>query len=88
MLKSHENYNKAYHLNTVNGLYRRLKDMLYRYRGASTKYLNRNLALFAVLENVGHHVLTTEVDSIHQLLAGVSAVKPICSFSSVGILAF
>ena len=41
VLKSHQDYNKAYHLNTVNGLHSRLKDMLYRYRGVSSKYLNR-----------------------------------------------
>lgn len=88
VLKSHQDYNKAYHLNTVNGLHSRLKDMLYRYRGVSSKYLNRYLALFTALEYVGRSLLTPDADSIRQLIAGVSAGKPIRSLSSEGILAF
>lgn len=88
VLKSHQDYNKAYHLNTVNGLHSRLKDMLYRYRGVSSKYLNRYLALFTALEYVGRSVLAPEADSIRQLIAGVNAVKPIRLLSSEGILAF
>ena len=88
VLKSHQDYNKAYHLNTVNGLHSRLKKMLYCYRGVSSKYLNRYLALFTVLEYVGRSVLAPEADSIRQLIAGVNAVKHIRSLSSEGILAF
>ena len=88
VLKSHQDYNKAYHLNTVNGLHSRLKKMLYCYRGVSSKYLNRYLALFTALEYVGRSLLAPEVDSIRQLIAGVSAVKHIRSLSSEGILAF
>ena len=88
VLKSHQDYNKAYHLNTVNGLHSRLKDMLYRYRGVSSKYLNRYLALFTALEYVGRSVLAPEADSIRHLIAGVNAVKHIRSLSSEGILAF
>lgn len=53
VLEFHQDYNKAYHLNTVSGLHSRLKDVLYRYRGVSSKYLNRYLALFTTLEFVG-----------------------------------
>lgn len=87
VLKSHQDYNKAYHLNTVNGLHSRLKAMLYRYRGVSGKYLNRYLALFTALEQAGHSVFHPEVDSIRQLIAGVNAVKTIRSLSTEGILA-
>lgn len=87
VLKSHQDYNKAYHLNTVNGLHSRLKDMLYRYRGVSSKYLNRYLALFTALEQAGHSVFRPEVDSIRQLVAGVNAVKRIRSLYTEGILA-
>lgn len=75
-------------MNTVNGLHSRLKDMLYRYRGVSSKYLNRYLALFTALEYVGRSLLTPDADSIRQLIAGVSAGKPIRSLSSEGILEF
>ena len=88
MLKSHQDYNKAYHLNTVNGLHSRLKDMLYHYRGVSSKYLNRYPALFTALEHVGRSVPAPEADSIRQLIAGVNAVKTIRLPSSEGILAF
>ena len=88
VLKSREDFNTAYHLNTVNGLHSRLKDMLYRYRGVSSKYLNRYLALFTTLEYVGRSALAPELDSVCQLIAGVYAVKPIRSLSSEGILAF
>ena len=87
ILKSHEDYNKAYHLNTVNGLHARLKAMLHRYHGVSSKYLNRYLALFTALEQAGSSVFQPEVDSIRRLLAGVTAVKPIRTLSKEGILA-
>ena len=48
-LKGRESYDKVYHLNTVNGLHSRFKAMIRQYRGVSTKYLNRYLALFMVL---------------------------------------
>ena len=87
VLKSREDYNKVYHLNTVNGLHSRLKDMLYRYRGVSSKYLNRYLALFTALEQARHSVFQPEVDSIRLLIAGVNAVKRIRSLRKEGILA-
>ena len=62
--------------------------MLYHYRGVSSKYLNRYLALFTALEHVGRSVFAPEVDSIRQLIAGVNAVKTIRLLSSEGILAF
>lgn len=88
MLKSHQDYTKAYHLNTVNGLYSRLKDMLYCYRGVSGKYLNRYLAIFTALEYVKCSVLAPEVVFVRQLVAGINTVKPIRSLSSEGILYF
>ena len=66
VLESHADYNKAYHLNAVNGLHARLKAMLYRCRGVSNKYLNRYIALFTVLEQAGCSVFQPEVDSIRQ----------------------
>ena len=87
VLKSHQDYNRAYHLNTVNGLHSRLKDMLYRYRGVSSKYLNRYLALFTALEQARHSVFHPEVDSIRQLIAGINAVNRIHSLQKEGILA-
>lgn len=74
-------------MNTVNGLHSRLKDMLYRYRGVSSKYLNRYLALFTALEQARHSVFHPEVDSIRQLITGINAVNRIHSLQKEGILA-
>ena len=41
VLNTPKDYSKAYHLNTIDGLHSRLKVMLYRYRGVSSKYPNR-----------------------------------------------
>ena len=61
--------------------------MLYRYRGVSSKYLNRYLALFTALEQARHSVFHPEVDSIRQLIAGINAVNRIHSLHKEGILA-
>ena len=79
---------KAYHLNTVNGLHSRLKAMLYRYRGVSSKYLNRYLALFTTLEQAGRSVFHPEIDSVRQMIAKVNAVRHIRKLSTEAVLAF
>ena len=63
------------------------EDLLYRYRGVSSKYLNRNLALFTALEQAGYSVFHPELDSIRQLIACVNAVKHIRSLYKEGIWA-
>lgn len=88
VLKSRNDYNKAHHLNTVNGLHSRLKAMLRQYRGVSSKYLNRYLALFAALEQAGRSVFHPAADSIRQLVAQAYAVHPIRTLQSEGLLAF
>ena len=77
MLNTHKDYNKAHHLNTVNGLHSRLKAMLYRY-----------LALFTALEQAGRSVFHTEIDTIRQMIARVNAVKTVWKLSKEAILAF
>ena len=88
VLNNHKDYNKAYHLNTVNGLHSRLKAMLYRYRGVSSKYLNRYLALFTALEQAGRSVFHPEIDSVRQMLSRVNAVRRIRKLSAEAVLAF
>ena len=87
VLNNHKDYNKAYHLNTVNGLHSRLKAMLYRYRGVSSKYLNRYLALFTALEQAGRSVFHPEIDSVRQMIAKVNAVRHIRKLSTEAVLA-
>ena len=88
VLNNHKDYNKAYHLNTVNGLHSRLKAMLYRYRGVSSKYLNRYLALFTALEQAGRSVFHPEIDSVRQMIAKVNAVRHVRKLSTEAVLAF
>lgn len=87
VLESHQDYTKAYHLNTVNGLHSRLKSMLNRYRGVSSKYLNRYLALFAALEQAGRSDFRPAVDFVRQLVANINTVTRIRSLSKEGVLA-
>ena len=81
-------YNRAIKLNTVNGLHSRLKAMLYRYRGVSSKYLNRYLALFTALEQAGRSVFHPEIDSVRQMIAKVNAIRHIRKLSTEAVLAF
>lgn len=87
VLKSHADYNKVYHLNTVNGLHSRLKEMLRHFNGVSTKYLNRYLAMFVVLEQVGKFLFHAEVDMVRTILAKVNAKLPIHTLCTEGLLA-
>lgn len=48
-LIGHESYDKVYHLNTVNNLHSRIMNMFGRFRGVTSKYLNRYLALYTVI---------------------------------------
>ena len=62
--------------------------MLHRYRGVSSKYLNRYLALFTALEQAGRSVFHPEIDSVRQMLARVNAVRRIRKLSTEAVLAF
>ena len=88
ILKSHHDYDKVYHLNTVNGLHSRFKAMLRHYRGVATKYLNRYLALFIVLERLSHTTWQPKLDTVRTMLMGVHMVCTIRSLKTEGILAF
>lgn len=87
VLKSRDDYNKAHHLNTVNGLHSRLKTMLRQFRGVSSKYLNRYLALFTALEQAGRSIFHPATDSIRRIVAQTNAVHPIRTLRSEGLLA-
>lgn len=86
VLNSHTDYNKVYHLNTVNSLQSRLKEMLKHFNGVSTKYLNRYLAMFVALEQAGHSLFHPAVDTVRTMLSKVNATLPIRSLRSEGLL--
>ena len=48
ILKNYKNYNKEYHLNTVNSFHTRIKNQYEKYRSVASKYINRYAALFKV----------------------------------------
>ena len=50
-LSTYKKYDNLLHLNTVNGIHRKLKEMIRFYRGVATKYLNRYCALLVFLRN-------------------------------------
>ena len=77
ILHSHEDYNKVYHLNTVNGLHSRLKDLLKHFRGVSTKYLNRYLAMFTAMQMAARSEKQDISDFIRSLLFDVYDFLPI-----------
>ena len=70
-LKGHCDYNKVYHLNTVNSSHACFKDMLKQFRGIASKYLNRYLALFVFLFSSTMLKLYEKVDYIRRSLSDV-----------------
>lgn len=87
VLKSHADYNKVYHLNTVNSLHSRLKEMLSHFNGVSTKYLNRYLAMFVAMEQSGRSLMHPAVDTVRTMLAQVNATRTVRSLRTEGLLA-
>ena len=87
-LRTKENYDKVHHLNTVNGLHNQLKHMIRKYRGVSTIYLNRYLALFVFLAQGFGRNIAELADSIRRSLANVRAYVTLDSLKSASLLAF
>ena len=88
VLKTHADYNKVYHLNTVNSLHSRLKDMLKHFNVVSTKYLNRYLAMFVALEQAGCSLFHPAVDAVRTMLAQVNATTTVHVLRTEGLLPF
>lgn len=87
VLNSHKDYNKVYHLNTVNSLHSRLKDVLKHFRGVSTKYLNRYLAFFSVMQLAAQRKDMRSIDYVRILLDDVVDFLPIRCLRSERLLA-
>ncbi len=49
IVSDHHEYNEVLHLNTVNNIHSGFKDLYRFYRGVSSKYLNRYLALYVFM---------------------------------------
>lgn len=85
ILNSHADYNKVYHLNTVNGLHSRLKEIFKRFRGVSSKYLNRYLAMFVAMEQLSER--SSAVERIRLALTRTDATHTIKQLLNQGLLA-
>ena len=87
-LVGHESYNKVYHLNTVNSLHSRFKEMLRTFRGVATKYLNRYAALFALISLSVDRTLSETADQVRRILQTLRLPVTIKSAKLLNILTF
>lgn len=79
-------YNKVYHLNTINGLHSRFKEMIRRFRGVATKYLNRYAALFALIAMKAECPITEATDQVRHSLRSILLPVTINSLNTRNIL--
>lgn len=86
-LVGHESYNKVFHLNTVNSLHSRFKEMMRKFRGVSTKYLNRYAALFSLIAMAAEHSIPEAADQLRRSLRTFRLPVTIESAKSLNILA-
>ena len=87
MLVGHESYNKVFHLNTVNSLHSRFKEMMRKFRGVATKYLNRYAALFSLIAMTVVSSVTEAADQLRRSLRTLRLPVTIESAKSLNILA-
>ena len=86
-LVGHESYNKVFHLNTVNSLHSRFKEMMRKLRGVATKYLNRYVALFSLIAMTAERSITEAADHLRRSLRTLRLPVTIESAKSLNILA-
>ena len=87
VLIGHESYDKVYHLNTVNGLHSRFKNMIRQYRGVATKYLNRYAALFTLIAHFCTEAIEAAADELRRSLGALRMNVTIKSAKTLGLLA-
>lgn len=86
-LVGHESYNKVFHLNTVNSLHSRFKEMMRKLRGVATNYLNRYAALFSLIAMTAACSVTEAADLLRRSLRSLRIPVTIESAKSLNILA-
>ncbi len=84
-LVGHESYNKVYHLNTVNSLHSRFKEMMRKLRGVASRYLNRYAALFSLIAMTVEHSVTEAADHLRRSLRSLRLPVTIESVKSWNI---
>ena len=86
VLIGHESYDKVYHLNTVNGLHSRFKNMIRQYRGVATKYLNRYAALFTLISHFCADTVEEAADELRRSLGSMRMNVTIKTSKTLGLL--
>ena len=86
-LVGHESYDKVFHLNTVNSLHSRFKEMMRKLRGVATKYINRYSALFSLIAMTVVSSVTEAADQLRRSLRKIRLPVTIESAKSLNILA-
>ena len=85
-LVGHESYNRVYHLNTVNSLHSRIKEILRQFRGVASKYLNRYLALFTIIASFAKSTVAESTDHIRHSLSVMREHITYASSQTTGLL--
>ena len=85
-LVGHESYDRVYHLNTVNNLHSRIKEMLRKFRGVASKYLNRYLALFTIIASFAKTTAAESTDILRRSLSAMREHVTYASSQSTGLL--
>ena len=85
-LVGHESYDRIYHLNTVNSLHSRIKEMLRQFRGVASKYLNRYLALFTIIASFAKSTVAESTDHIRHSLSVMREHITYASSQTTGLL--
>ena len=85
-LIGHESYDKVHHLNTVNNLHSRIKNMFGQFRGVASKYINRYLALFTVVASYTKASLNEFADDLRRSLSKLRADITYISSQTTGLL--
>ena len=85
-LQGHESYDRVYHLNTVNNQHSRIKDMLKKFRGVASKYLNRYLALFSVVVSYAKASVAESSDNLRRSLSTLRSNVTYASSQAEGLL--
>lgn len=80
-------YDRVYHLNTVNHLHSKIKEMIRQFRGVASKYLNRYLALFTIIASFSKSTVTESTDILRRSLAALRDRVTYASSQTKGLLA-
>ena len=71
----------------MNSLHSRFKEMMRKFRGVASKYLNRYAALFSLISMTAEHSMTEAADQVRRSLRSLRLLVTVESQKSWNILA-